>query len=608
MLMENMPLHTFHIPVMGLGFTIDTPVKVAHFGISSVISIMEDGLLEDMRKQYSKRYQLPFIPISEKQDDFRAKRITAYLNLVHYLVVQNTEALRKQPFEAGMDITKYFELLPDDSEWKIKYLHMQATPDGVDKVSLQNELRSAIVAGSIDVNIMSKVDKTNFSKDGTPLPAAYSDAMSALRGFAHSNLESSVVFSAGYNPRLYASIETYDDFYVKENGILKKKIILKVSDYRSAVTQGKLLAKKGLWISEFRIESGLNCGGHAFATDGLLLGPILEAFKLNRVALEQELLGLCNSALALQGKQLFDTPPPTRITVQGGIGTSLENTFLLNYYKTNGTGWGSPFLLVPEATQVDAVTLNQLVQAKPDDYFLSHASPLGIPFNNFRKSSAEQQRLDRISKGKPGSPCFRKFLSSNTEFTHKPICTASRQYQHYKIRQIKEQELPTGEKERKIKEVTDKDCLCVGLSSSAVLNHHIDKKNQSKAVTICPGPNLAYFSGVFSLKQMVDHIYGRTNILNSVPRSNMFINELALYVDYLKKEIDKNIDSLNTSKVRYLKTFQANLLEGVNYYRIRKEVFFKEVDGYKNAMSEELNTWEAIIKNMFIPAVTEVTI
>ena len=70
-----------------------------------------------------------------------------------------------------------------------------------------------------------------------------------------------------------------EDFYPDENGHLRKRIILKVSDFRSALVQGKLLAKKGLWISEFRIESGLNCGGHAFPTEGLLLGPILEEFK-----------------------------------------------------------------------------------------------------------------------------------------------------------------------------------------------------------------------------------------------------------------------------------------------------------------------------------------
>ena len=35
---------------MGTGFTIDTPLKVAHLGISSVISIIDDVLVEKMRK------------------------------------------------------------------------------------------------------------------------------------------------------------------------------------------------------------------------------------------------------------------------------------------------------------------------------------------------------------------------------------------------------------------------------------------------------------------------------------------------------------------------------------------------------------------------------
>ncbi|MEY3690178.1 MAG: hypothetical protein RIT37_1740, partial [Bacteroidota bacterium] len=35
-------IHDFHIPVMGLSFSVDTPLKVAHYGISSVVSIMEE--------------------------------------------------------------------------------------------------------------------------------------------------------------------------------------------------------------------------------------------------------------------------------------------------------------------------------------------------------------------------------------------------------------------------------------------------------------------------------------------------------------------------------------------------------------------------------------
>ncbi|CAN5651230.1 hypothetical protein BH10BAC5_BH10BAC5_03690 [soil metagenome] len=63
--MNNLPIHSFHIPVMGLGFTIDTPIKVAHFGISSVISIMNVDLIEYIRCHYCKLYNQPYNFISE---------------------------------------------------------------------------------------------------------------------------------------------------------------------------------------------------------------------------------------------------------------------------------------------------------------------------------------------------------------------------------------------------------------------------------------------------------------------------------------------------------------------------------------------------------------
>src|SRR5690606_27662166 len=117
---------------------------------------------------------------------------------------------------------------------------------------------------------------------------------------------------------------------------------------------------------------------------------------------------------ALKTKELVvDKMPTQRLTVQGGIGTAEEDRFLVDYYKLDGTGWGSPFLLVPEATNVDDGTLESLEFATQDDFYISGSSPLGIPFNNFRKSSAEELRLERIKKGRPGSPCKKKFLVSD---------------------------------------------------------------------------------------------------------------------------------------------------------------------------------------------------
>ncbi|MFT7427062.1 MAG: hypothetical protein ACI9O5_003021, partial [Algoriphagus sp.] len=151
--------------------------------------------------------------------------------------------------------------------------------DAQDKADIVASIKSKIVPGRIDVNIMTRVDKMNYDKEGNPLPREYSDALSALKGFAKSKIEGSVVFSAGMNPSLYGYTENFGCFFPDHMGKTQKGIILKVSDYRSALIQGKFFAKKGLFVSEFRIESGLNCGGHAFATDGFLIGTILEEFK-----------------------------------------------------------------------------------------------------------------------------------------------------------------------------------------------------------------------------------------------------------------------------------------------------------------------------------------
>ena len=403
------------------------------------------------------------------------------------------------------------------------------------------------------------------------------------------------------NPRLYAYCETFTDFYADENGHFKKKIILKVSDYRSALIQGKFLAKKGLWISEYRIESGLNCGGHAFATDGYLLGPIMEEFKNKRAELTNELFEIYKASLQAKEFVVPNTIPGIRIAVQGGIGTHLENKFLLEYYNLDATGWGSPFLLVPEATNVDEETLNDLCNASPSDYYLSHASPLGVPFNNFKRSSSEKQRKQRIEKGRPGSPCYKKFLAFNTEFTDKPICTASRQYQNLKINQLQAAALPEEKLKEETEKVLEKDCLCEGLAVPALIKNKRTLPHNLSAVSICPGPNLAYFSGIFSLHEMVDHIYGRRNILNDHKRPSVFLKELRLYADYLQKEMGKTMENISSKQQKYFADFKSNLLKGIEYYTDLIPKMKTETGAYLNNMVEELNQVKKEIEGMLIP-------
>jgi hypothetical protein len=583
--------HQFHIPVMGLGFTIDTPVKIARYGINSAISIVEDNLIEQMREFYCNKLNFPYQKIEESEHDYRAKRITAYLNLVDYMVQDQSKEIKSEAFEPLTDITKYFALLPENSPVKIQYNQLQEL-SGDARINLENELRNELISGSIEVNIMTKVDKPKLDKDGNSMGVEFSDALSALRGFANSNLSSGVIFSAGLNPRLYSYCESFPDFYPDKNGHLKKTIILKVSDYRSALVQGKFLAKKGLWVSEYRIESGLNCGGHAFATDGLLMGPILEEFKNKRDELFDDVYAVCEAALTANGKGKFNTKPVFNITAQGGIGTANENNFFLDYYQLSSIGWGSPFLLVPEVTNVDEQTLQSLATAKPNDYFLSHASPLGVPFNNFRKSSSEIQRIERIEKGKAGSPCLKKFLQFNTEFTKTPICTASTKYQYFKLKELKEAVLSDEKYAEQVKIIQEKDCLCEGLSVPALLVNDIAVPFNFNAVTICPGPNLAFFSGVHTLKQMVDHIYGKTNILNDVPRSNVFMNELRLYVKYLVNENNNISNQFNQKKEDYINKFKANLLIGINYYNELAEKMEGQANELFKGMQNELEQIE----------------
>ena len=586
--------HTFHIPVLGLAFSIDTPLKVARYGISSVVSIVDDVLLERMREYHAKKCGKAFVPIPEKSADHRASRITAYLNLLKDIVDEQFITLKNSEFVEGSEISKYFDLLPHESDLKKLYNKMLAVTDIKYKEELQAVLREKMACGAIDVNIMSKVDKINYDVNGDSLGEKFTDAVAALRGFAQSNCNSALVLSAGMNPRLYSSLEDFADFYPDSDQQLRKKIILKVSDFRSAFIQAKFLAKKGLWISEFRVESGLNCGGHAFATEGYLLGPILEEFKLRRSEMVNELFDIYQKSLANKGIQLSEAPSQ-KLTVQGGIGTSRENNFLINHYNLDGTGWGSPFLLVPEATNVDTETLEALEDAASEDFYISGSSPLGVPFNNFRKSSAEALRLERIKKGRPGSPCRKKFLVSNTEFTEQPICTASREFQNLKIKQLDSADLPAEEHKRQFDLITEKICLCEGLATSAYIKNNIVKPRENTAVAICPGPNLAFFSRSFTLKEMVQHIYGKVDLLNKIDRPNLFVNELKLYIEYLKKDVSQHIGELNDKKSKYFVKFKEQLILGIEYYKNLVPQLLNETETYKTKMMNDLRDLEKLL-------------
>lgn len=582
--------HTFHIPVMGLGYTIDSPIKVAHYGISSVISLVDDISMEKMREFYCKKFNLPYHPITPKTEDHRAKRITAYLNTVQEIVSQKFENLKNSISNTEDEIRKYIDMLPEMSDIKLKFNQMINTDQMKQKLS--DWLNENLVTGEIDVNIMSKLDRDRF-EGGEKLPSIYSDAQSALRGFAMSDLSSSLVLSAGMNPRLYSYLEEFEDFYPNSEMELKKKVILKVSDYRSAIIQGRFLAKKGIWVSEYRVESGLNCGGHAFATDGFLLGPVLEEFRNSKEQLIEAVHDIYVKALAEKGKPVPEKPFLVKITAQGGVGSNAEHQFLLDYYNLDSIGWGTPFLLVPEASSVDEQTLEVLCNAKEDDLYMSEVSPLGVIFNNVRGNSMDIKKEAQNKAGKYGFPCTKKYLALQPNDGRETICTASKEFQRDKIQELKEQNLNEMEFEKQLHKITDKACLCNGLTASTLMVNDLDVKMEGTAVSICPGPNLAYFSRLYSLKDMVDHIYGRTNVMERTDRPNLFVKELSMYIEYLNGKIEETVKPISDKQKKFYDTFQDNLAKGVEYY---KELFQK----YKTQLDDSTskNTLLQDLENM----------
>ena len=585
-------IHSFHIPVMGIGFTIDSPLKVSQYGIDSVISLVDDILLEKLRKMYCDKFEQSYTEITEKAEDFRAKRITSYLNLIQEIAQRKFENITNFTSDSSAEIKKYFSMLPDSSTLKQEFENL--SQEGFKSEELKLWVKKNLTMGSIDVNIMTKVDKENYVKK-EKLTTEYNDAHAALRGYANSNLTSSVILSAGMNPRLYSYMEQFGDFYPDENGTIKKKIVLKVSDYRSALIQGKFLAKKGLWVSEYRIESGLNCGGHAFATDGYLMGPILEQFKIDKEELKTSVFEILAAALENKNLTVPKTVLALKLTAQGGVGTAEEHNFLLDHYSMDTVGWGTPFLLVPEATTVDNNTIKSLLAAKEDDLYLSNISPLGIPFHSLKGNTKDLEKDKLIEKGRPGSSCPKKFVALNKDFLETGICTASRQYQHLKIKELEKQNLESEKHNYVLNKITEKSCTCVGLGTSALLAYGLDTKTEGTGVSVCPGPNMAYFDKTMKLTEIVDHIYGRSNVITRSDRPNMFIKELSIYIDYLKNLVDESKMETTDKQQKYLITFATNLIDGITYYQ---DLFSNQIGYFTASKNQILYQLEEGIQNI----------
>ena len=69
----------------------------------------------------------------------------------------------------------------------------------------------------------------------------------------------------------------------------------------------------------------------------------------------------------------------------------------------------------------------------------------------------------------------------------------------------------------------------------------------------------------------------------------MFIKELDMYVDYFSNKVSEVKDSYTFKQQKYLKTFQKNMIEGIEYYQqlfstyeLNKEFLLKDLNRLKD--------------------------
>jgi hypothetical protein len=241
-------------------------------------------------------------------------------------------------------------------------------------------------------------------------------------------------------------------------------------------------------------------------------------------------------------------------------------------------------MLVPEVMNLDDEHLKKLSEAKKSDVYLSDASPLNVLFWNIDNSAAELARKSRISKGHPGSPCVNKHAAMNTEYSEIPLCTAGIPYQKKKLAALVKENLPKALFERQKQFILDKACICHDLAGAATKTLGIDEK---AFTALTPGPNIINFSKISSLKEMVDHIYGRINLITSEKREHMFIKELELYIEQFKAKFDDiSIGFIVNEDKKQLLELGTNLLEGISYYKELSDKFTKET---KESFLQNLN-------------------
>jgi len=182
-------------------------------------------------------------------------------------------------------------------------------------------------------------------------------------------------------------------------------------------------------------------------------------------------------------------------------------------------------------------------------------------------------------------------LISNSEFTDHHICASSRNFMKRKLPTLGSNGFAENVVAAQREHVLAKACLCRDLAVSATQKLNVKRDGRT---LICCGPGITSFSKKTTLEEMVDHIYGRISLLTDPDRPHMFIKELKLYVEYIRKEVEQYKLELSNRTPKYFREFKQNIKEGIQYYTTliedfideQREQFLTELD----TLSRELDT------------------
>ena len=118
---------------------------------------------------------------------------------------------------------------------------------------------------------------------------------------------------------------------------------------------------------------------------------------------------------------------------------------------------------------------------------------------------------------------------------------------------------------------------------------------------------MANFSGPTTLKEMVDHIYGRINVLKNPKRPHMFLREMSLYIERFGQKVHTSPKSLLEDLSKDIHDLEERVSEGISYYQKMAEHFADSTraDFVKalETVRDEMEILRQQIVNSLMPAV-----